>query len=119
VSPPDDPPDRERAERHRAREQRKAASAHFELPKPKRLERTSRAPEREILTARERLARDREARDSARAVKAFLTGLVVLVAVLAIAFVIASAFDTGSPPKSAPWGAKGAPTVTPAPLSGQ
>jgi hypothetical protein len=119
VSPTDDPADRERAERHRARQARKAASESFELPKPRRLERTSKAPQREILTARERLARDREQRDSMRALKAFLAGVVAIVVVLAIAFGIASAFDTGSPPKSAPWGVTDAPTVTPPPLSAE
>jgi hypothetical protein len=39
--------------------------------------------------------------------------------VLAIAFGIASALDTSSPPKSAPWGQQGAPSVTPPPLSDQ
>jgi hypothetical protein len=118
VSATDDRDEAERAERHRAREERKARSEGFALPMPERIPRGA-PPKREILTARERLEREHEERDSTRALKAFAMSLVALVVVLAIVFAIASAFDNGSPPKSAPWGAKGAPTVTPQPISEQ
>ena len=119
MSPTDEADDAARTQRRLAKEQRKASSEAFELPMPDRLQRKGEAPEREILTARERLARERGRRDSFRTVKVFLGSVAAIVAVLAIAFGIASALDTSSPPKSAPWGQQGAPSVTPPPLSDQ
>lgn len=119
MSPTDEPEDAARRDRRLAKEQRKASSEGFELPMPDRLERKGTAPEREILTARERLDRERGRRDSFATVKVFLASVAALVVVLAIAFGIASALDSGSPPKSAPWGQRGAPSVTPSPLSDQ
>jgi len=119
VSPTDEDEDAARRERRLAKEQRKASSEAFELPVPDRLQRKGEAPEREILTARERLDRERGRRDSFATVKVFLGSVAAIVAVLAIAFGIASVLDTSSPPKSAPWGQSGAPSVTPQPLSEQ
>jgi hypothetical protein len=119
VSPTDEPEDEARRQRRLSKEQRKASSEAFELPMPNRLERKGEAPEREILTAKERLARERGRRDSLATVKVFLGSVAAIVVVLAIAFGIASVLDTSSPPKSAPWGVQGAPSVTPPPLSDQ
>lgn len=118
MSPLDNSP-QAKAKRKAEKEALREQAEGYALPMPEKLERRHQPPEREILTARETLARERGNRSP---LKAVVRGLAVLLALLVLVggvFAIASAFDTSKTPKSAVWGTKSAPDVKPAPLTDQ
>jgi hypothetical protein len=82
-----------------------------------RLERSRPAPERNIRSTQQMLDENRGP-GARQIVRTALLAVLVLVAVLAVLFVIGLAFDTDDRP-AAPWAAPSAPAVSPLPISGQ
>lgn len=118
MSPLDNSPEA-KAKRKAEKDALRKQAEGYALPMPDKLERRNQPPEREILTAKETLERERGNRSS---VKTVVRGLAILLAVVVLVggiFAIASAFDTAAPPKSAVWGTKSAPDVKPASLNDQ
>jgi hypothetical protein len=82
-----------------------------------RLERSGEAPTRTIRSTQQMLEENRGP-GTIQIVRTALLAVLVLVAILAVLFVIGLAFDTDDRP-SAPWAAPNAPAVTPLPINGQ
>ena len=118
MSPLDNSPEA-KAKRKAEKEELRKQAEGYALPMPEKLERKHQPPEREILTARETLERERGNRSPAKFAAKVLAGLVAVVLLLGGAFALASALDDSDPPKSAVWGTKSAPDVKPDRLTDQ